>query len=82
MIRRLLEASRFAFREVPTAERIRFWLQELRTPELLTECVSSWTAAALQSAPRTARIGRPFARSWNDCDAAGARARRPDAEPR
>ena len=28
MIRRLLEASRFAFREVPTAERIRFWLQE------------------------------------------------------
>lgn len=35
MIRRLIEANFFERREVATAVEIRFWLRELRTPELL-----------------------------------------------
>ena len=37
MVRRLVEANYFAFRDEPTPERIRFWLMELRTPGLLVE---------------------------------------------
>jgi len=37
MLRRLLEAHFFQNRTKPTAEKIRFWLRELRTPELLIE---------------------------------------------
>jgi hypothetical protein len=37
MIRRLLEAHYAQFRDAPTAERRRFWLNELRTPVLLWE---------------------------------------------
>lgn len=39
MIRRLVEANYFTFRTDPTPARIAFWLRELRTPELLLECV-------------------------------------------
>ncbi len=39
MIRRLLEANYFEFREQPTPARVDFWLRELRTAELLAECV-------------------------------------------
>lgn len=38
MIRRLLEANYFEFREQPTPARVNFWLGELRTAELLVEC--------------------------------------------
>lgn len=40
MIRRLVESSYHAFWDEPNAARIRFWLQELRTPELLVEAAS------------------------------------------
>jgi hypothetical protein len=39
MIRRLVEAHYFQNRTNPTPAQIRFWLQELRTPELLLELV-------------------------------------------
>ena len=37
MLRRLLEAHFFQNRKKPTSDRVRFWLHELRTPELLIE---------------------------------------------
>lgn len=37
MLRRLVEAHLFQHRAQPTARRVRFWLSELRTPELLIE---------------------------------------------
>jgi hypothetical protein len=37
MLRRLLEAHFFQNRKTPTAGKVRFWLAELRTPELLIE---------------------------------------------
>lgn len=44
MIRRLVEADYFSRRENPLPPDIRFWLQELRTPELLVELASSYPA--------------------------------------
>lgn len=37
MLRRLVEAHYFQNRDRPASERVRFWLLELRTPELLIE---------------------------------------------
>jgi len=37
MVRRLVEVNYFANCEHPTADQIRFWFLELRTPELLIE---------------------------------------------
>jgi len=37
MLRRLLEADYYAEHKPASAERVRFWLRELRTPELLVE---------------------------------------------
>ena len=37
MVRRLVEVNYFANCERPTADQIRFWFLELRTPELLIE---------------------------------------------
>jgi len=41
MLRRLLEASYFKHREQPTPQQLRFWMLELRTPELLIELASA-----------------------------------------
>lgn len=46
MIRRLVEANYEQFFAEPGDERIRFWLRELRTPELLVECASRFPEAA------------------------------------
>ncbi|MGH7573172.1 MAG: hypothetical protein ACREMK_15220 [Gemmatimonadota bacterium] len=46
MIRRLVEANYEQFFDAPTEERVRFWLLELRTPELLVECASRFPEAA------------------------------------
>ena len=46
MIRRLVEADYDRFFESPSDERIRFWLGELRTPELLVECASRFRDTA------------------------------------
>jgi hypothetical protein len=42
MIRRLVEAHYFANRESPTPVQIRFWLREMRTPELLFEIARTY----------------------------------------
>ncbi|MBI4735420.1 MAG: hypothetical protein HY766_05075 [candidate division NC10 bacterium] len=41
MLRRLLEAHYFQSRDKPTPAQVRFWLLELRTPELLVEVARS-----------------------------------------
>src|SRR5439155_25428372 len=41
MLRRLLEANYFKHREQPTTQQLRFWMLELRTPELLIELASA-----------------------------------------
>jgi len=46
MVRRLVEANYFAFRDEPTPERVRFWLLELRTPELLMEAAGAHATEA------------------------------------
>ena len=40
MIRRLVDANYLNHRHEPTPERLRFWLRELRTPELLIEVIA------------------------------------------
>jgi hypothetical protein len=46
MIRRLIEANYEAFYAEPTAERVRFWLREMRTPELLAEVAERFSHEA------------------------------------
>lgn len=46
MIRRLVEAHYFQNPEAQTSARVRFWLAELRTPELLVELAAKAPAAA------------------------------------
>jgi hypothetical protein len=45
MVRRLIEAHYFGHRERAAAAQVRFWLQELRTPELLVETARRWPGA-------------------------------------
>jgi hypothetical protein len=63
MIRRLVEANYESFYAEPTPERIRFWLRELRTPELLTEVAARFPQDAggvldTRAAVEFARSGR------------------------
>ncbi len=46
MIRRLVEVNYLSHRDDPTEERIRFWLRELRTPEILAEVVQDHAGLA------------------------------------
>jgi hypothetical protein len=46
MIRRLVDANYLNHRHEPTPERVRFWLRELRTPELLMEAVAGYPDVA------------------------------------
>ena len=46
MVRRLVEASYVQGFQNPTPEQIVFWLKELRTPHLLTECVGRFPTEA------------------------------------
>ena len=48
MIRRLIEAHHFEFREAATSERLDFWLLELRTPDLLIELAQNHPEQALR----------------------------------
>jgi hypothetical protein len=50
MIRRLVEANYEQFFAESGEERIRFWIEELRTPELLVECASRFAEAASRTA--------------------------------
>ena len=47
MLRRLLENDYFNHRKDPTPGQIRFWLLEMRTPELLREAANEHPAAAM-----------------------------------
>ena len=63
MVRRLLEAHFFENRDHATAAQVRFWLRELRTPELLVETAQRWPRALVAQARhrpllRHARPGR------------------------
>ena len=52
MLQRLLEAHYLQHRGDATSERRHFWLQELRTPELLVEATQRWPELAEQIARR------------------------------
>jgi hypothetical protein len=52
MVRRLLEAHFFEHRDHATAAQVRFWLRELRTPELLIETGQRWPRALVAEARR------------------------------
>jgi hypothetical protein len=64
MIRRLLEKSYFEHATGPTQELVRFWLRELRTPELLVEVTGAHpelarAEAVLRPAIQAALTARP-----------------------
>jgi hypothetical protein len=46
MIRRLVEVNYLSHRDDPTEDRVRFWLRELRTPEILVEVVQAHAGLA------------------------------------
>ena len=52
MIRRLVEASFFENRRKPNPAQIRFWLAELRTPQLLVEVARANSATAKKLAAK------------------------------
>ena len=52
MIRRLVEADFFQNRQDANAGRIRFWLRELRTPQLLVETADENPATAKKLAAK------------------------------
>ena len=60
MLRRLLEAHYLQHRSTPNNERVRFWLRELRTPELLIEASQTWpeSAAAMTGERPLLRLAR------------------------
>lgn len=53
MIRRLLEAHYHRWRSDPTPQRVRFWVEEMRTPELLVELVERFPGPAAAAPRRT-----------------------------
>jgi len=60
MIRRLVEASYFGNRDSPTPELVAFWMEQLRTPELLIEVAGQQPDSARRSerpAVRAALMG-------------------------
>jgi hypothetical protein len=64
MIRRLVEQSYFGGSRSATPDQVRFWLRELRTPELLVEAAAAHpelasAEALLRPAVQVARSGRP-----------------------
>ena len=63
MVRRLVEAHYFQHRERATRAQVRFWLRELRTPQLLVEAARAWPEVGRQEEARRgllklARSGR------------------------
>lgn len=83
MLRRLVEADYFQHRDEPSVLRVRFWLRELRTPELLVEAARRWPEARAtlekrRPLLRLARVGRQ-ARLADALAAEEKRERRADA---
>jgi hypothetical protein len=52
MLRRLVEAHYFQHRDEPTPAQVRFWMQELRSPELLIEAARRHRVACERAARR------------------------------
>jgi hypothetical protein len=65
MIRRLVEANYFEFRDAPNEARVEFWLRELRTPELLAEAAGRFPDEAAQAAEMRPAVGTARARDLN-----------------
>jgi hypothetical protein len=61
MVRRLIEADYFQHRDRARPTQVRFWLRELRTPELLVEAARRWptACAALKRRRPLLRVARP-----------------------
>ena len=83
MVRRLVEADYFQHQDDPSGLRVRFWLRELRTPELLVETARRWPVACAglekrRPLLRMARLGR-HARLADALAAEESRERRADA---
>lgn len=62
MIRRLVEQNYFEHRAQPDAQHIRFWLRELRTPELLLAATSAWPQEAGVLAPSRPAVAAAICR--------------------
>lgn len=70
MIQRLLEAHWFQHQHAPTPERIDFWLQECRTPEILIELVKRFPAEAKKRQPVRQLLGYAISQSQDALEAA------------
>jgi hypothetical protein len=69
MIRRLIEAHHFEFREAVTPERLAFWLLELRTADLLIELAHKQPEQALRCVSERPLLQHAFTTSmklWNE----------------
>ena len=80
MVRRLIEAHYFEHRNEATAAQVRFWLRDLRTPELLLETAGRWPGAWL--AQKRHRALLKLARPGREADLAEALLREEWAERR
>lgn len=78
MVRRLIEAHYFEHREKASAAQVRFWLRELRTPELLVEVARRWPAVWRAQKRRRALLA--LARPGGETDLAEALVREERAE--
>lgn len=70
MIRRLLEAHYFENQTSPKPLQIRFWLQELRTPELLVELARRYPARCRELAKQRALLDHAQACRLDDLEQA------------
>jgi hypothetical protein len=70
MIRRLLEAHYFANHAKPRSSQIRFWLMELRTPELLQEVAQAFPLVARRLAARRPLLHHSVSRDLARLEAA------------
>lgn len=61
MIRRLVEANYETFYQEPNPQRIRFWLDELRTPDLLLEAVIRFPQQARDAAEQRPAVAHALA---------------------
>lgn len=70
MIRRLTEAHYFRNQAKPNSSQARFWLRELRTPELLVETARRFPAAAEREIPKRPLLAHAIQAAGTDLEAA------------
>lgn len=70
MIRRLMEVSYLTTASRPTANEVRFWLRELRTPTLLIEAAHRFPTAAREITAERPLLGHASARDEPSLEAA------------